>query len=233
MKKTILVVITIILMFCSIFVLSSCDSSTWVIEEDTMFYLDSNQESTIKGIPFLLAIDKSKSGILLRKDGTATVTLITNSFVSTLIGAIPDLDSLQLDVETKLMLNTIISDYFPGASLDDIPGALERLEKSVNLKLLGADDPDFKSALEYFGETGTLPENLSIPQGLGIEYNSKYYFQKVNSPYSGEYISLSLGKHEKGGEAPILLTLTQNEEGKRMLTFRFEVLGLYLSATEK
>lgn len=232
-NKLLLTIFTLVFLLSSLFVLASCDAPSWLVEEDTMFYLDNHPDSTIMGIPFLFAIDRKKSGIILRKDGTATVTLVTNSLVSSLLALVPDLDQIQLDAETKDLINTIANDYFPGFDIEKPIASLELLEKSVNLKLVGLDDPDFQAALTEFGETGSLPKNFSIPKGFGVEYNCKYYLSKVSSLEKEDYTAVHLGKHSAGGEGPILLTLSTNEEGKRMVTFRFGVLGLFLSATER
>ncbi len=231
--KIFLVIFTIVFVFAAVFSLSACVEKPWLMEKSTMFYLDMTLESKIMGIPFLFAIDTDKSGVLLRRDGTVRVTLITNSLVSTLISLLPDLSSLQIDDATRTLIDTLAADYFPGFSLDDPINSLELVEKGVNLKLVGLDDPDFRQALIHFGETGALPQNFSIPKGFGIEFNSKYYLSKVQAQDGTEYIAVNIGKHSKGGEGPILLTLLENEEGIKEVTFRFGVLDLYLRAVER
>ncbi len=228
--KILLAVLTMVMIIASTLSLSSC-SKTWVIEKDTMFYIDKNVGSTIMGIPFLIAIDEDKSGVLLKKDGTVKITLITNALLS-LVALIP-MDELQIDDDMRNLIDSMAVDYFPGFSLSDPVESLLLLEKSVNLKLIGLEDETFQENLIYFGEHGALPAGFSLPKGLGIEYNSNYYFSKVKSYDQTEYVAVNVGNPGKGGEGPMVFTLSENKDGKRVLSFRFEVLDVYLEAVER
>lgn len=229
--KILLAVLTMVMIIASTLSLTAC-TKPWVIEKDTMFYIDKSVGSTIMGIPFLIAIDDKQSGVLLKTDGTVKITLITNVLVSTLIALAP-LDELQIDDDMRDLIDSMAVDYFPGFSISDPVGSLMLLEKSVNLKLVGLENEAFQESLNYFGKNGSLPEGFSIPKGLGIEYNSNYYFTKVKSHDQTEYIAVNVGNPGKGGEGPMVFTLSENEDGKRVLSFRFEVLDVYLEAVER
>ncbi len=233
MKRFIKVIATaalMILMLTNIFLLVSCDKR---VKEDTVYYIDL-KESKIMDVSTTLLLAK-ESNIVLRKDGTATVFLRTSEALGGVLNYALS-KGLASDFDLQPIIDGIVLDLFPGFTLEDMRLSLNLLKSSLNLTLVGfdPDDPSVAVIFQSISDTGKLPASATLPNGLGIEYNSEYHIEKVTSEYTGEYTGVFMGAHHKNGEPYVMMTLqTQADSDKQQLYYRNEMLNLSLIAKEK
>lgn len=225
---TIIVALTT-LIATNIFALSACTDR---VKEDTTYYIDT-KASKIMGASTQLFLD-TESKIVLRKDGTATIFIRTSEALGGILNyAISQ--GLVSDFDLQPIIDGIVRDFFPGFSLEDVGLTLTLLKNSLNVTLLGLnpDDPSVTQIFNSIAETGKLPSNVTLPNGLGFEYNAKYSIKKVSSEYTGDYNAIYMGEYRKNGEPYIMMTLkNQADSDKKQIYLRNEILDLTLIAKE-
>lgn len=228
--KSIAITALAVLLLTNVFLLISCNKR---VKEDTVYYVD-RKESSIMGVSTTLLLDE-ESHIVLRKDGTAKVFLKTSESLGGILNYALS-KGLASDYDLQPIIDGMVRDFFPGFTLEDMRLSLNLLKNSLNLTLVGLDpdDPGVAAIFQSIAETGKLPTSVTLPNGLGIEYNSEYSIERLNSEYSGEYIGIFMGAHRKNGEPYVIMTL-QNQTGsdKKQIFYRNEMLNISLVAKEQ
>ncbi|MGI6701193.1 MAG: hypothetical protein ACOX3U_01830 [Christensenellales bacterium] len=220
--------LTAILILIMIASLYSCNPSR--VRKDTVFYIDVDN-STIMDAPFNAFIDPS-SNVTLRKDGTATLYLRIRDDVTVMLNSLLQMDEVK-NFDIKSVIHGMAQEYLPGFDLADMESTLEKVDASINVKLLGFDfdDPEIVEMFTQLNETGQIPANIKIPKGLGIEYTAGYELVKVHSDYTGnDYTAVYIGEKEPNGEPYTIMTL--NDKGDEIY-FRIEMIQMTLIAKAK
>ncbi|MDD3947154.1 MAG: hypothetical protein PHI19_04855 [Clostridia bacterium] len=212
-KKLIAFITVAALVLSCLFVFTACDKTPEddgrTLVENDIFYSIDNINSTVKGFS-LFFIDPETSGVILRKDGTATFRLQIFEGLSVLSQYLDGMGGTDMGI----VLN-MIYEYLPGLDLTDLDKTLEVFEGGLSLKLLNVDpeDAELQAMFTHMGETGCLPDNIVIPDGFGLEINTTYYIKDIVSPYDGTtYTGIFMGNHHEDGEAFLMMDLTTEEE---------------------
>lgn len=227
-RKTTIAALALLLLL-NVFVLVACNRT---VKADTVYYIDT-KESKIMNIPLTLILDK-ESNITLRKDGTASVSIKTSAAFAGALNLMLSNEAVS-DFDLQPIIEGMAMDFFPGFTLEDMQFTFNLLKHSLNLSIVGLDpsDPNVKAIFDEIAETGKVPSNITLPQGIGIEYNAEYRIEKVTSEFSGEYTGIFMGKQHKNGEPYIMMTLRQQKDSdKQEIYFRNEMINFTLIAKE-
>ncbi len=208
----------------------SNEPESYLVEEDTSFAIILT-ESSIMGLPFNLFIDRSSS-IVLRTDGTATITIKTTRALSGLANTL-----LSQGLAGEFLITPFVEmalEYIPGFSLIDMQSTFGLVQTLLGLTLVGFDwtDPEIEELFNTIHETGKLPAELRIPNSLTLEYTANYYIKDVASPYSGAYSGIYMGDHASNGEPFILMDLREDDNGDKKINLRIELVKLIVNASE-
>lgn len=228
--KSIAITALAVLLLTNLFLLFSCDKR---VKEDTVYYIDL-KESKIMDVATTLLLDE-ESHIVLRKDGTAKVFLKTSESLGGILNYALS-KGLASDFDLQPIIDGMVRDFFPGFTLEDMRLSLNLLKNSLHLTLVGLDpnDPGVAAIFQAISETGKLPDSVTLPNGLGIEYNSEYRIEKVTSKYSGEYTGIFMGDHHKNGEPYVMMTLQdQADRDRKQIFYRNEMLNISIIAREQ
>lgn len=206
------------------------EPAVYYIDKDTVFPIDL-EKSSVLGVPFSIMLEPA-SCITLCADGTASIFLQFKSSIGGLINIL-----LMPNLDKDFLLTPFIEmllDYIPGFDLYDMSRSFNLVNACLGLSLFGFDwnDPDVKAMFTTIAETGKLPDRLSLPKTLTMEYNASYYFKDVASPYTGTYTGVYMGNHSDNGEPFILLDLSIDENNVRKLNLRIELVKFIINATE-
>jgi len=218
MKKSVAIIAVITIIF-SLFLFASCNKKKQVLENDTVFYIDTLNSVIMENVSFSLFVDDS-SYIALRKDGTATIHIrIKDGLGSVLNYALGAIGGIQ-DMDLRPYINGMVSDFLPGFSLSDMETTLQLIKNSMGLELFGIDpdDPDLREMFAYIEETGRIPESFNLPSGIGLEYNAVYEIKDVYSSEGDKYIQVLMGEHVENGEPYTIMTLSEDHKS----------LGIYI-----
>jgi hypothetical protein len=203
------------------------------VKQDTTYYIDT-KKSSIMGSSTKVFLDPD-SKIVLRKDGTATIFIKTSKALGGLLNFALS-QGLASDFDLQPIIDGIVMDFLPGFTLEDSRLSLNLLKSTLNLSIVGLDpdDPSVTAIFDSIAATGKVPSNVTLPDGLGFEYNAEYRIKKVTSEYSGEYIGVFMGEQHKNGEPYVMMTLqNQTDSDKKQLYYRNEMLDITLIAKEK
>lgn len=224
LNKSITVVSIILLMF-SLFIFSSCNSNN-AVSEDTIWYLDT-LNSSILGVSFDFFVDEN-SYIILRKDGTATISIKAKSNLHYIINYLLDSEPVK-NFDLRSVTDGMAPEYFPGFSLYDMKASFDLLTKSIGVTFTGIDfeDPDIAAMFSEVAESGRIPSNLKIPEGIGVEYNANYHIKEVFSEYTGKYSAVYMGEHHPDGEPFIMMTMSEDASE---ISLRIEMIKMLLIA---
>lgn len=199
-----------------------------VMEKDTYFTFDT-LGSSVKGIPVVF-LNKTKSSIILRKDGTATIRLVFLDVVGSLLS---DIEIGDVDEFANIL--DMLYEYLPGLDLTDLNAVIKVFKGGLGITLLGVepDDQEFQAMFTYMAETKGVPTNIYIPKGFGLEINNKYYIKDVTSPVTEvTYTGVFMGDPHPDGESFLILDLEQDESGKQKIIMNYPLIDLYLVAYE-
>lgn len=233
-KRYISLILIAVLALSCLAALAACDKKDdghRLVEQETIYYINT-KDSKVKNFPLGVALDKNNSMLILRPDGTAIFRL------QTIKGLRAALELFNLDVEgtdLSIILN-MLYEYLPGLDFTDLSKTLEVFEGGLKIKLLGIDpaNEELQAMFTYIAETGTLPAQLIIPDGFGLEINTTYYIKDVKSGYSGiTYTGIYMGNSHEDGEPFLMFDLTTDEKGQPLVIMDYEIINLYILASPR
>ncbi len=230
-KKISLIILIICITSLSCLALTSCKyNGEYYVKNDTSFEISAGTK--IMAIPITPLLNKEKSGITLRADGTMTMRFTVSNMVNLILGDI-DIATMLGEVDLSEFIDSYLNPLFPGFTLDNVPDSMKILENTLGLRLVGLDfdSPDIAALLNGL-KTGIFPSSISIPQNIGLEYNGPYALKDMIDADGKPYTILYMGKHEEKGESFLHFNLKKDENGVNTLISRVEFLNLNLVAKE-
>ena len=101
-------------------------------------------------------------------------------------------------------------------TLDDLQSSL-LLAKSLGVSFIGLDfdDPDIQAIARSLAQTGTLPPDMTLPDGIGFEVNTTYYLKDVYGADGTKYVGCFVGAHGQYGEPFFIFTLGTDSETQK------------------
>lgn len=227
--KVISIIMVVLMSLSCLFLFTGCAEH---LDEDAFFQI--KMESRVMDYPVALALT-ADSGILLKKDGTMTVSLMINDFATTLVNGmdLSSLSSVNIEKEAGAYAVPIV----PGFTMRDVLGSFELLKNSLGIELVGLDyeNEDIKKLVDSLQETGKVNSDLKVPGGLGIRYTGFYELKTLRSEITGEeFTAVYVDKYSENGEPYVIMTMTTDpESGKRVLYLRVEFMNISLYAQEQ
>ena len=236
--RTLLCLTVISVILLSSLLLCGCNNSdTKTLDRDVVLYFDTDK-CFVGNLPYIMATDTSKTYIEMKKDGKITVNIklienliyaLSNTFGIDINGKIQGLDI------KNLLAGGVAYSVFPGLNLDDLKGSAELFEKAFGITITGIDfdDPDIVKLQQSIIETGKIPEDFVIPEGLGAQLNETYEIKDFLSELTGEtYQAVYIGRHSENCEPYFVFTLLKDDNGKYRVSYENKVINLTLSASE-
>lgn len=164
-------------------------------------------------------------------DGIGTTVMpILNSMLQNV--ELPD-----FDVQGGLV-DSYASELFPGFTLSDWVGSMEKLKGALGLEIVGIDweQPALEAFMAELSETGMLPDKfpagLVLTDPFGIVYEGTYYMETVHSDVTNtDYTAIYTGKAAEGGQPYLVGTLTTDEDGESNIVARIEFLQFVIAAS--
>lgn len=202
-------------------------------ESQKRYYIDNS--TTALGMPIGLIVNKNSSYIEFRTDGTMKLQIMLPDGASGLV------DSLLAGTDLSTVdISPIIDKYavelFPGFTTDKVLYSFGLLDSNLGLSFVGLDTEHegIKNLIDSIEKEGKLPATLSIPDGLGVKYEGRYTVREVVNPLTGEkWTSVHMGAPYENGDGFIIMTITENEDGKEMVYFDIDFLQMHVSAVAK
>lgn len=167
-------------------------------------------DSSIFGVPAVFAVKFNESYIRLGADGSFQMRFLFNSGLLALGGI--DLSAFNLSA----IVDQYAVELLPGFTLDDLQSSL-LLAKSLGLSFIGLDfdDPDIQAIARSLAQTGTLPPDMALPDGIGFEVNTTYYLKDVYGADGTKYVGCFVGAHGQYGEPFFIFTLGTDSETQK------------------
>ena len=226
--KIILIVILIGAFGAGTYFASLPNEGKRVVAKDTYYTFDT-LSSSVSGIPAIF-LNEKKSGITLRKDGTASIRLVVYDILGGMIGG--------LGLETGIGTTTVFDmlyEYLPGLDFTDLHTVVGTFKNGLGITLLGVDpdDEQLQAVFDYAVEHNCFPNKVSVPKDFGLEINAKYYIKDITSPVTDTtYTGIFMGNPHPDGESFLVLDLIRDEEGKESIVLNFALIDLYLVAVK-
>jgi lysophospholipase L1-like esterase len=201
-----------------------------LVEEDTVFHID-RSKSHLKSFQFdTILTDESQ--ITLRKDGTASLTLMVNTVMLGLgMGLI---GSGQFSIDPTVL--KMVYAYLPGIDLYDLPKSFDILKGCLGISFIGLN-PNNAGIQALFGalvdgKPVSADVNINVPSRAGLELNANYYIKELTSSYSGiTYTGVFWGNHDADGEAFIMMELWPDEAtGGQKLIVDAPLMNIHIEA---
>ncbi len=202
-------------------------------EETKRFAIDT--DTAVLGLPIGLLANKKTSYMEFRPDGTMTLRIMLPDGASSLVdGLLEGVDLSTVDISP--IVDKYAVELFPGFTTDDVLYSFDLLDDNLGLSFVGLDTEHegIKALIESIENEGKLPEVLSIPDGLGVQYEGRYTIREVENPLTGEKMTaIHMGAPYENGDGFVIMTYETNEEGKETVNFKIDFIQVYVSATEK
>lgn len=165
-------------------------------------------DSSIFGVPAVFAVKFNESYIRLGADGSFRMRFLFNSGLL----ALGDLSSFNLSA----IVDQYAVELLPGFTLDDLQSSL-LLAKSLGVSFIGLDfdDPDIQAIARSLAQTGTLPPDMTLPDGIGFEVSTTYYLKDVYGADGTKYVGCFVGAHGQYGEPFFIFTLGTDSETQK------------------
>ena len=165
-------------------------------------------DSSIFGVPAVFAVKFNESYIRLGADGSFRMRFLFNSGLL----ALGDLSAFNLSA----IVDQYAVELLPGFTLDDLQSSL-LLAKSLGVSFIGLDfdDPDIQAIARSLAQTGTLPPDMTLPDGIGFEVNTTYYLKDVYGADGTKYVGCFVGAHGQYGEPFFIFTLGTGSETQK------------------
>lgn len=201
-----------------------------LVEEDTVFTID-RTKSYLKDFEFE-AILTEESKITLRKDGTASLTLMVNSVALQLGAGFVAQGDFSID---PTVLNMIYA-YLPGLDLHNLPKSFEIFKGCLGISFIGLnpENKGIQAIFKALADGTPVPSGtkITIPERVGLELNANYYIKEFTSSYSGvKYTGVYWGNHDADGEAFIMMELWPDEAtGGQKLIVDAPLMNIHIEA---
>ncbi|MEG1613293.1 MAG: hypothetical protein RR357_03900 [Clostridia bacterium] len=254
MKKSIKfinIALVFVLFVCSFTILSACGDKdnapdkcpcyTFVSKEEVYRFTDeTNIMNLPNGIVYGL-LNNKESGIIIRPDGTITVKIILRDIKSLLELANIDLSTILNDVDLDDFVDLYVSGLFPGFSFDNVKDSLALLPKSTGIGLVGLDfeSENIKKLVKALEtKPRSIPKDFIVPEGLGIEYNGKYFIKNVTSADGTVMKGVFIGDNHSSDTDPYVI-MTMYEQAKKdgsimqMIKTRIEFVQISMFAEKE
>ena len=209
------------------------DNPYVAFEETKRFAIDT--DTTVLGLPIGLLANKKTSYMEFRPDGTMTLRIMLPDGASGLVDGL--LDGVDLStVDISPIVDKYAVELFPGFTTDDVLYSFGLLDDNLGLSFVGLDTEHegIKALIESIENEGKLPDVLSIPDGLGVQYEGRYTIREVENPLTGEKMTaIHMGAPYENGDGFVIMTYETNEEGKETVNFKIDFIQVYVSATAK
>jgi len=261
MKKNLFKVVSLVLVLsilvASVFVLCSCnkdDSNPNFFSEDKHFDLDLSYinfmgtELDLSDMSDIvdMVLDKENTYFTFTDDGEFHFQIATTDMVMTLLQGIVTDDALK-DFDLDASINSFVEPLFPGFKQKlyvekDLYGGLDLMYKSMGLGIRGLDvtDEGVKDIIDAIAEDHQLPSGFikDIPTDTKLRvYFDQQYRLVSEKTYTGETMNMIYfgGEvaHNDKTQPYGILSITNTDSGKMLLTFRLEVLNVTLRLIEK
>jgi len=200
-----------------------------LVQEDMVFHIDSSK-SFMKSFKFESLIVED-SNVTLRKDGTASLTLMVNSVVLEIGMIMVANGEFSID---PTVLNMVYA-YLPGIDLyNDLPKSFDILKGCLGISFIGLN-PKNSGIQAVFGalvDGEPTDANYTAPETVGLQLNANYYIKELTSSYSGiTYTGVFMGNHDADGEAFIMMELWPDEAtGGQKLIIDAPLMNIHIEA---
>lgn len=216
--KKILVVVLLVVLIVTAVLLTSCKEKNPALAyfEDTRVYKITKFDALGFGPVIALALDFDQSYFSFDEKGTCEFRIMINKhiipaanvFISTLIGSVK---RESIDKFNEAYTATL----FPGFTFDEVIESFRLLRKGLGLEVIGLEEDSeiMKKVNESFAKGEAFPEDIKLPEIIGIKYTGPYFLMDVKSPSDGTvYHGLFLGKYVKNTQPYVGATLESNVE---------------------
>ena len=201
-------------------------------EETKRYYVD---VASVFGMPIDFALKAKESYVEFYDDGTMRFQIKLGDGSSELVGGL--LDGVDLGtVDISPIVDKYAVELFPGFTTDKVMYSLGLLEENLGLSFMGFDTEHegIKALVSSLEEEGKLPETLTIPEGLGIQFEGRYTIREVVNPLTGEEMTqIHMGAPYENGDGYVIMTSRVNEEGKDEIYFSIDFIQIYVKAIAK
>ncbi len=231
-----LTVVSVILLSA---ILCGCNNGNDIktLERDVVLHFDTDK-CFVGNLPYIMATDTSKTYIEMKKNGEIAINI---KLIENLIYALSNTFGIDINGKIQglniksLLADGVVYSVFPGLNLDDLKGSAELFEKAFGITITGIDfdDPEIVKLQRSITETGKIPEDFVIPEGLGAQLNETYELKDFLSELTGEtYQAVYIGRHSENCEPYFVLTLLKDDNGKYRVIYENKVINLTLCASE-
>ncbi|MBO5775772.1 MAG: SGNH/GDSL hydrolase family protein [Clostridia bacterium] len=201
-------------------------NKTVAFEEERTYNVTSNV--SVLGLPIGMFLNLEESYIEFRTDGTMTLKIMLPNGIGSLLGAV---DTSSVDVNSIIDMYAV--ELMPGFTLKDVKGSLGLLTANTGVEIVGLDyeHEGVKALVESLQNEGKLPAVLSLPDGLGLQYEGRYTVREVTNPTTGKtYTAVHMGAPYENGDGFIIMTIDQTEDGQEKIFFSIDFLQTYVEA---
>ncbi|MBO7156693.1 MAG: SGNH/GDSL hydrolase family protein, partial [Clostridia bacterium] len=188
-------------------------NKTVAFEEERTYNVTSNV--SVLGLPIGMFLNLEESYIEFRTDGTMTLKIMLPNGIGSLLGAV---DTSSVDVNSIIDMYAV--ELMPGFTLKDVKGSLGLLTANTGVEIVGLDyeHEGVKALVESLQNEGKLPAVLSLPNGLGLQYEGRYTVREVTNPTTGKtYTAVHMGAPYENGDGFIIMTIDQTEDGQEKI----------------
>ena len=198
-------------------------------EETKRFYIDT---ANVFDMPIGLILKARESYIEFYDDGTMRFQVVLGEGSSELVdGLLKDTDLSSVDISP--IVDKYAVELFPGFTTDKVLYSLGLLEDNLGLSFMGFDveHEGIKALINSLEKDGKLPSTLSIPEGLGIQFEGRYTIREVVNPLTGEEMTqIHMGAPYEYGDGYVIMTNRINEDGKEEVYFNIDFINIYVKA---
>lgn len=198
-------------------------------EETKRFYIET---ASVINMPVGLILEEKDSYIEFYSDGTMRFQIVlgdgAGAFVDNLLSG-TDLST----VDISPIVDKYAVELFPGFTTDKVLYSLGLLDTNLGLSFVGFDleHEGIQNLISSIEEEGKLPKTLSIPEGLGVQYQGRYTIRKVTNPLTGEEMTqVHMGAPYEYGDGYVIMTHEVNEAGKEEISFKVDFIQIQVEA---
>ncbi|MBR2480010.1 MAG: SGNH/GDSL hydrolase family protein [Clostridia bacterium] len=208
------------------------DNPYVAFEETKRFYIEN---ASVIGMPIEFVLKSKESFVEFYDDGTMKIQLMLGEGSGELLsGLLGDMDLSSVDISP--IVGKYAVELFPGFTTDKVMYSLGLLEDNLGLSFVGFDTEHegIQALINSLEKDGKLPSTLTIPEGLGIQYEGRYTIREVVNPLTGEEMTqVHMGAPYKNGDGYVIMTYQENENGKEEVYFSIDFIQINVKAIER